>query len=83
MGLSMLETTMSILIDRDQWSEDGGPVCIHCKHWNMVERRICLAFPNGIPTAILLGENDHSKSFPGDGGFRFVPLEEPVTAGVK
>lgn len=33
--------------------------CLECK--NYVSGTFCLAFPEGIPKKILLGENDHSK----------------------
>lgn len=39
------------------------------------EKNICAAFPDGIPEAIITGEVDHSKPYPGDNGFRYEPLE--------
>jgi hypothetical protein len=44
-------------------------VCLACK--NMVDMNHCLAFPDGIPEPILLGENDHTEPYPGDHGIQF------------
>ena len=38
--------------------------------------RTCEAFPGGIPDEIWWGENDHTKPYPEDNGFRFSPIEE-------
>ncbi|HPE80109.1 MAG TPA: hypothetical protein PKZ35_08855 [Gammaproteobacteria bacterium] len=35
----------------------------------------CLAFPDGIPVVILLGEFDHRRPYPGDHGFRYRPAD--------
>jgi hypothetical protein len=35
------------------------PVCHNCKHY--INDLKCSAFPEGIPTDILSGENDHSE----------------------
>ncbi len=37
----------------------------------------CLAFPDGIPEAIVTGQVDHSKPYPNDRGIRFEP-EDPT-----
>ncbi len=34
----------------------------------------CVAFPWGIPDEIRSGRVQHTRPFPGDGGFQFVPL---------
>lgn len=44
--------------------------CAGCLHFDS-NYQACPAFPNGIPTAILEGENNHSEPFPGDNGIRF------------
>lgn len=45
------------------------PKCIH--FWVASEKASCDAFPDGIPTEILVGNFDHSKPFSGDSGIRF------------
>jgi len=47
-------------------------VCYDCEHfveekWNLH----CDAFPDGIPAAILIGGDPHTKPFPGDHGIQF------------
>lgn len=46
-----------------------SPVCSYCVH--AMGRRVCEAYPDGIPAAIWEGRNDHTKPFPGDHGIRF------------
>ncbi|GAC1471040.1 MAG: hypothetical protein NVSMB9_16750 [Isosphaeraceae bacterium] len=51
------------------------PLCVACEwlgihargHWS------CLAFPDGIPEALLKARVDHRVSLPGDGGIQFEP----------
>ena len=60
--------------------------CASCLHAFRVERGAkagqldgtCLAFPEGIPQAILLREHDHRYPFPGDDGVRFAQDPERV-----
>ena len=35
------------------------------------ERPACVAFPNGIPSEIAYGKNNHTKPFPGDNGIQY------------
>jgi hypothetical protein len=48
------------------------PICFGCFHLILGTDPIaCAAFPDGIPDAILMGEFDHHKAYPGDRGLRF------------
>lgn len=49
------------------------PQCFCCAH--LLEWPYCKAFPNGIPKEIRLGERNHNKPFPGDGGLQFKPMD--------
>jgi len=44
-------------------------VCLSCKHYNF--DKTCRAFPEGIPTDILLGKATHDTPRAGDGGKQF------------
>jgi len=48
------------------------PLCLSCK-WreNSPVPRRCLAFPEGIPTAIYCGDADHTKPYEGDNGLQY------------
>ncbi len=35
----------------------------------------CLAFPEGIPENILIGDVDHSQPIDGDNGFQYDPID--------
>jgi hypothetical protein len=51
------------------------PICFGCKQfYPLSEPLACTAFPEGIPDAILSGEADHTKPFPGDHGIQFEPV---------
>ena len=62
-------------------------VCSRCLHFDvnspLGEKKTCKAFPNGIPGEIWLGENDHTKPFPGDNGivFEAIPLRNADAIG--
>lgn len=44
-------------------------ICHACRHRRSVWA--CDAFPDGIPTIILIGDFDHTEPFPGDNGIQF------------
>lgn len=51
-----------------KFNVDG--ICHRCARRRGV--RTCEAFPDGIPTTILVGTFLHTKPYPGDGGLTFV-----------
>ena len=68
-----------------------SPVCTRCRHLERdYARRVsatgpgrCAAFPDGIPLAIWLGQNDHRQSYPGDHGIQFAPMTEADIEALK
>lgn len=58
------------------------PQCASCKHFDRQARgvRRCAAFPAGIPTPILTGDADHTRSYQGDHGIRYERADEPPRA---
>ncbi len=52
-----------------------GGICHQCIHYRP-ETVTCAAFPEGIPSVILLGKFIHTKPFPGDHEIRFEPKKE-------
>ena len=53
--------------------------CLICRHFDDDNNRNhCKAFPDGIPSIIFAGIDDHSRPFPGDNGIQFEPLDEYV-----
>jgi hypothetical protein len=60
-------------IEIDQGSEIKiySPTCTFCINLRDLDKRLCYAFPEGIPLEIWNGENDHKKPYPGDHGITF------------
>jgi hypothetical protein len=58
------------------------PQCYRCNHvrpYDKGKRKkklACSAFPEGVPTDIALNIHDHSKSYPGDNGILFDPVQD-------
>jgi len=54
----------------------NGPIdtapCWFCARRSDPFDETCIAFPDGIPHEILLGENDHTKPVDGDRGLTFL-----------
>lgn len=48
-----------------------APLCDSCMYRSKVSGSLCLAYPAGIPMAIILGEVDHTKPYEGDHGLQF------------
>jgi len=48
-------------------------LCLVCRHLRIVDDYgpACAAFPRGIPEALLDGNADHRRAYPGDRGIRF------------
>ena len=45
------------------------PICFSCKHYNA--DLTCAAFPEGVPSVILIGEADHDTPIEGDHGIQY------------
>ncbi len=55
-------------------SIDAVSECSRCIY-RLHDGSACVAFPWGIPDEIRRGQVQHTRPYPGDGGFRFVPLQ--------
>ncbi|MCC6705721.1 MAG: hypothetical protein IT334_12645 [Thermomicrobiales bacterium] len=70
-----------------RWAIFGGrdeaepPQCQFCRHHRS---GACLAFPGGIPLAILTNQIDHrTEGYPLDRGLRFAPLSLEADAAQR
>lgn len=62
---------MSALTDDEPTFRLVG-ICHKCVHLRPgMGGRVCTAYPGGIPPAILRGDHDHHKPYPGDKGIQF------------
>jgi len=58
-------------LDGEQDLPRFSPICSHCIHVSLEKRKVCAAFPAGIPDEIWKGENPHVLPVDGDHGIRF------------
>ena len=49
--------------------------CQTCMNRSRILLNRCVAFPDGIPQPILLGEVSHKVPYPGDGGIEYKPIK--------
>lgn len=58
--------------------------CSLCRHLDRTDRgrTVCVAFPEGIPEAILDNRVDHRRGYPGDRGVRFARASD-APAGLQ
>ena len=61
-------------LENDEPRYEVVGICDTCRHRRDVAT--CDAFPSGIPIAILVGEADHRRPYPGDGGIRYEPVDD-------
>lgn len=53
------------------------PICFYCKHFDVNGgKKICQAFPNGIPEKIWNLVFDHREAHKNDGGIQFEPIDD-------
>lgn len=51
-------------------------ICDSCRHLDLTKKRACMAFPDGIPLKIWLGEHAHRTPYRGDHDIQFAPYTE-------
>jgi hypothetical protein len=54
-------------------TQKGRKSCVDCKHF--IKFWKCKAFPESIPSEIMLGRVEHDKPYEGDHGIQYAPAE--------
>lgn len=60
------------------WGGSYTPNCFNCMHFRgLVKGKIqCVAFPDGIPKALMEKGATHNKPYPGDGGILYKKIDD-------
>lgn len=61
-----------VVFDGDPyWNIVFSPSCTLCSRFQDYTKKICEAFPDGIPPEIWIGNHKHTEPYPGDNGLQF------------
>ena len=64
-----------VTLDADiEFQYPYSEVCNRCRHLDDSGKRVCEAFPDGIPDLIWTGKNKHTGAYHGDHGIHFEPM---------
>ena len=72
----IIKTPENFILDDRESEPLLSPICTFCKHLDTEGRKICTAFPSGIPYAIWQGEHDHKSPYNGDHGIQFEDIAQ-------